>query len=130
MASQIILLDGGIGHLLKSKGLDDFSETLAYDELFAAGGLANILRPDLVRKVHEDYVQIGNVDVITTNTFGCTKFSLNKLPGNADLATELAVAAAKIAKGVAESCDRKVLVAGKQPFVVFLTAAAAATFYN
>jgi methionine synthase I (cobalamin-dependent) len=114
----IILLDGGIGHLLKSKGLDKFSENLAFDELFAAGSLANTLAPDIVRKVHEDYIQIGKVDVITTNSFGCTKFSLGKI-NKADQATQLAEASARIAKEVANACDRTVLVAGKLQNIIF-----------
>lgn len=113
----MILLDGGIGHLLKSKGLDSFSETLAYDELFAAGSLANILRPDIVRKVHQDYSHLCNV--ITTNSFGCTKFSLGKIH-RTDQAIDLAIAAAKLAKDVATTSGRRVLVAGKQTTIYLL----------
>jgi len=112
MASQVTLLDGSIGHLLKSKGLDSLSDTLAFDELFAAGSLANLKRPDIVRKVHEEYVQFCHV--MTTNAFGCTKFNLDRLPGTSDHdAIHLAVAAAKIARGVADACDRQILVAGE-----------------
>lgn len=111
MASQIILLDGSIGHLLKSKGLESFSDSLAFHELFAAGSLANIIKPDIVRKVHEAYA-LQNCNVITTNTFGCTKFNLQKIPGTSDhQAIHLAIAAAQIAREVADAYDRNILVA-------------------
>ncbi|KAL4530149.1 hypothetical protein Ndes2526A_g04880 [Nannochloris sp. 'desiccata'] len=115
MASQIILLDGSIGHLLKSKGLDSFSDNLAFHELFAAGSLANMIKPDIVRKVHEAYA-LQNCNVITTNTFGCTKFNLQKIPGTSDhQAIHLAIAAAQIAREVADAYDRNILVAGCLP---------------
>lgn len=34
-----MLLDGGMGHLLKSKGVERLLPQLAYDELFLAGKL-------------------------------------------------------------------------------------------
>jgi S-methylmethionine-dependent homocysteine/selenocysteine methylase len=119
MSSQLILMDGGIGHLLKEKGLDKFSENLAFDELFAAGSLANLLRPHIVRRVHEDYSQCCNV--ITANTFGCTKFHLGKI-GKADQAIEVAVAAVKIANDVAKASGKPILVAGESLFLFLITA--------
>ena len=111
-SSQLLILDGGIGHLLKSKGVQQLCDGLKYDELFAAGSLANILRPELVREVHEQYIRSG-VDVIETNNFSCTRWSLNKI-GKADQALDLAVAGAKIAREVASRSDRKVQVAGER----------------
>lgn len=109
--AEITILDGGIGHLFKSKGVEQLCEGLAYDELFAAGSLANVLRPELVREVHEQYVQAG-ADVIEANNFSCTRWSLDKI-GRADHALELAVAGAKIAREVATASGRRVSVAGK-----------------
>jgi methionine synthase I (cobalamin-dependent) len=122
-------MDGSIGHLLKSKkGLDGLSDALAFDELFAAGSIANLKKPDIVRKVHEEYVQFS--DVITTNTFGCTKFNIDKIPGSSDHeAIDLAAAAAKIARKVADACGRKILVAGKNTCGQFSTAAGAAFYF-
>jgi methionine synthase I (cobalamin-dependent) len=54
-----LLLDGGIGHLLKAKGVDRLVPGLKYEELFLAGALANALAPDAVAAVHGEYVDAG-----------------------------------------------------------------------
>ena len=72
-----LLLDGAIGHELKAKGIDQLCSDLGYHDLFAAGSLANEIKPDLVESIHRDYINAG-ATVITTNSFGCTKRSLAK----------------------------------------------------
>lgn len=54
-----VLLDGGIGHLLKAKDIDRLVPGLKYEELFLAGALANVLAPDAVAAVHREYVEAG-----------------------------------------------------------------------
>jgi 5-methyltetrahydrofolate--homocysteine methyltransferase len=112
MDPQTLVLDGGTGHLLKSKGVEALCEGagLGYDELFAAGSLANALAPQLVREVHDEYIA-ASAAVITANTFGCTRWSLGKIR-RADQAVELAVAGAKIAREAADAAGRGVTVAG------------------
>ena len=56
---QLLLLDGGIGHLLKSKGVDQLVPGLKYDQLFLAGALANDLAPEAVAAVHREYIAAG-----------------------------------------------------------------------
>jgi 5-methyltetrahydrofolate--homocysteine methyltransferase len=70
----------------------------------------NVDRPDLVRKLHTEFVEAG-ADIILTNTFGCNRFRL-KLHGAHDRAREIATRAAEIASEVAEAADHPVLVAG------------------
>lgn len=73
----IVLLDGAIGHELKAKGVDQLCSELGYHDLFAAGSLANEIKPELVESIHRDYINAGSM-IITTNSFGCTKSSLAK----------------------------------------------------
>lgn len=110
---DIILLDGGIGHLLKSRGVEQLAEKLNYDQLFAAGGLANDICPEIVQDVHRDYVNAG-ANVLTTNAFGCTRWSLKRI-GLENEALELAAAGARLARQVAQEAERPVLVAGCLP---------------
>ena len=57
-----IVIDGGMGTMLYSAGLP----------AGASPDVWNITNPDAVRAVHAAYLAAG-ADVITTNTFGCTK---------------------------------------------------------
>ena len=69
--NDIIVFDGAMGTLLQARGLPPG----ASPELW---GLEN---PEKVRAVHEDYLRAGS-RVVTTNTFGGTRF---KLPPGADV---------------------------------------------
>ncbi len=51
--APITLLDGGLGHLLKSKGVDDLAPGLAYEKLFLATTLAVAEAPHLVQEAHQ-----------------------------------------------------------------------------
>ncbi|KAL4427472.1 hypothetical protein ABPG77_000761 [Micractinium sp. CCAP 211/92] len=114
-----LLLDGGIGHLLKAKGIERLVPGLAYDQLFLAGALANGLDPDAVKEVHAEYIAAG-ADVITTNTFACTGWSLGRID-RAHMQVELVEAAARLARAAATEAagaggeGRQVLVAGSLP---------------
>jgi len=108
--NPVTVLDGGVGHLLKSRGIQTLCPDLAFDDLFVAGSVANVKRPELVEQVHREYIEAG-ADVITTNTFACTKWNLAKV-GMEGEALEMAIAGARIAREVASSASRPVLVAG------------------
>jgi S-methylmethionine-dependent homocysteine/selenocysteine methylase len=62
METEIIILDGGIGHELKLRGVSDGT--------FVAGVLANenCSTDSVVEAIHRDYLTAGCV-VITTNSF-------------------------------------------------------------
>ncbi|GAB4816181.1 hypothetical protein N2152v2_003227 [Parachlorella kessleri] len=110
---EVLVLDGGTGHLLKAKGIEQLVPGLAYDQLFLAGTLANIHQPELVKEVHREYVVAG-ADVLTTNSFACTSYSLSKI-GKACQAAELISSAARLAREVADQAGRQVQVAGTLP---------------
>lgn len=67
----------------------------------------NLTNPDLVKEVHQEYVQNG-VDIIETNTFGANRYKLKKF-GLEDKVNEINRAGALIAREVA---GREIFVAG------------------
>jgi methionine synthase / methylenetetrahydrofolate reductase(NADPH) len=88
-SDRVTIFDGAMGTMLYARGV---YINRSYDEL-------NLLNPDLVREVHEDYVRAG-AEVIETNTFGATRHNLTQfgLEGNLRL---INVAAARIARQAA-----------------------------
>ena len=93
-----VLCDGAMGTLLYSKGI---FINRCYDEL-------NLSQPDLIRGVHQDYLQAG-AEVIETNTFGGNAHRLAR-HSMADRVQDINLAGARIAKEAAKSFD--VWVAG------------------
>ena len=70
LKNNIVILDGGMGTLLQSQGLQ-------------AGDLPerwNISHPEIITKIHKDYYDAGS-NVVCTNTFGANilKFSSDEL---------------------------------------------------
>ncbi len=70
----------------------------------------NVEHTDRVQGLHRDFVEAG-ADIILTNSFGCTanRLQLHKAESRVH---ELANAAARLAREVADSADRPVVVAG------------------
>lgn len=97
-----LLLDGGTGTELRRRGAA-LSHTVW-------SGLAAATHYDVLRDIHLDYVSAG-ADVLTTNTFGTTRFVLAAAGRDGDFAAlnERAVAAAREARAAA---DRPVAIAG------------------
>lgn len=96
----ILLADGATGTTLFGMGLE-------------AGGapeLWNIDKPENIMQLHQGFVDAGS-DIILTNSFGGTKHRL-KLHNADDRVHELNKAAAEIAHKVADTVDRKIIVAG------------------
>lgn len=86
-----IFFDGGTGSLLQAQGLKpgELPETW------------NLLHPDIIEKLHRDYLDAG-ADVVTTNTFGANRFKFGKESGY-DL-KELVEAAVGHARKAIKSC--------------------------
>ena len=97
---NVLLADGATGTNLFASGLANG----------ASGELWNVERPDLVRRVHQGFVDAGS-DIILTNTFGANvfRFALHKLQGRV---RELNMAGAGIAREIADKAGRTVVVAG------------------
>ncbi|MEO6655556.1 MAG: bifunctional homocysteine S-methyltransferase/methylenetetrahydrofolate reductase [Pyrinomonadaceae bacterium] len=96
-SDRIYVFDGAVGTRLYSKGV---YINRSYDEL-------NLTAPDLVREVHEEYINAG-ADIIETNSFGATRFNLQPYGLEGKL-REINIAAARIAR---EAAGEKVYVAG------------------
>lgn len=92
-----VVFDGAMGTLLYSRGI---YINRNFDEL-------NLSRPDLVRKVHADYLAAG-AQILTTNTFGANAVKLSR-HGIEDRTYEMNVAGVRLAREVAGD---KALVAG------------------
>jgi methionine synthase I (cobalamin-dependent) len=96
----VLLADGAMGTSLFARGL----ETGGSPELW------NVERPDQVRAVHQGFVDAGS-DIILTNSFGANRRRL-ALHGAEHRVAELNLAAARLARKVADAAGRPVLVAG------------------
>ena len=72
-----VLCDGAMGTLFYAKGV---FINKCYDEL-------NLIQPDLVRSIHQEYLNAG-AEVIETNTFGGNSFRLARY-GLADKVHEI-----------------------------------------
>ncbi len=97
--SKTILLDGAMGTMLISKGM----------EAGQAPEMMNIEHPDLVKEIHRAYIEAGS-SIILTNTFGGNRFRLRR-HGLEDRVREINLAAAKLAREVADQYPN-VVVAG------------------
>ncbi|MFZ5556505.1 MAG: betaine--homocysteine S-methyltransferase [Pseudomonadota bacterium] len=97
---DVLIADGAMGTNLFELGLANG----------ASGELWNAERPERVRSVYRGFVDAGS-DIILTNTFGANRFrfNLHKLGGRV---TELNLAAARLAREVADAAGRPVVVAG------------------
>ncbi|MBI4806632.1 MAG: homocysteine S-methyltransferase family protein [Desulfovibrio sp.] len=92
--NSIIVFDGAMGTLLQARGLPPG----------ASPELWGLEHPDVVRSVHEDYLRAG-ARVVTTNTFGGTRF---KLPSGTDIRR----VNAEIAKVARQAAGENCFVAG------------------
>ena len=105
LKSRILILDGAMGTMIQSKGLTESD--------FAAGPFAgwpvalkgnndvlNITRPDVIGAIHRSYIEAGS-DVITTNTFNCTRISQQEY-GCQEQVGAMALAGARIAREAAD----------------------------
>ena len=74
-----------------------------YDEL-------NLSDPALIKRVHRDYCEAG-ADVLTTNTYGANRITLEKY-GIADQVAKINAAGVQIAQEIAAEADHEVYIAG------------------
>src|SRR5690606_908801 len=106
VAERVVVYDGAFGTYVQTLGLgpDDFGGE-AYE---GCNELLCVTRPDVIAGMHEAFFEVG-VDVVETASFGSFAVPLAEY-GIADRAHELNVAAARIAREVADGYDG--LVAG------------------
>ncbi|WP_129140303.1 methionine synthase [Modicisalibacter coralii] len=102
---RILLLDGGMGTMLQNARL---SEAAFRGERFADwptqlqgnNDLLALTQPELVCRIHRDYLEAG-ADIVETNTFNSTRLSQSDY-GMEDLVVELNRESARLARTV---CD-------------------------
>lgn len=99
LQKRILILDGAMGTMLQAENLsaDDFGG----EEYDGCNEYLNLLRPDILEKIHREYLEAG-ADIISTNTFGGTPLVLNEF-SLGHLAEEINQQAARIAKQVADA---------------------------
>lgn len=97
VAHGVLVVDGAMGTQLYERGV---LYSACFEEL-------NISRPELVKKVHDDYVHAG-AQLIVTNTFGANSLRLEKHGLSARVA-EINEAAVRVARS---SAGTKAYVAG------------------
>jgi methionine synthase I (cobalamin-dependent)/5,10-methylenetetrahydrofolate reductase len=93
--TRSVLCDGAMGTMLYERGV--FIHR-CYDEL-------NLSQPDLIRAIHEEYLQAG-AEIIETNTFGGNRFRLQR-HGLQDKVRDVNVAGARIARQAADQIREK-----------------------
>ena len=108
-AERILVLDGAMGTMIQALGLDEEAYRGArFDawnrEVRGNHDLLNLTRPEAVRDIHLAYLRAG-ADIIATNTFSSTAIAQADY-GLAELAYELNVAGARIAREAAEAVMR------------------------
>ena len=101
LEKRVLVIDGAMGTMIQDYKLDeagyrgdrfkDFAKSLKGNN-----DLLSITRPDIIEKIHIQYLEAG-ADIIETNTFNAQRISLADY-GMEDLAYELNLESAKIAK--------------------------------
>ena len=108
LSEQILVIDGAMGTMIQNH---DPSEDEYRGERFADwesdlkgnNDLLTLTSPDLIKGIHRQYAEAG-AHIITTNTFSSTTIAQADYHME-DLANELNVEAAKLAREVAEEFD-------------------------
>lgn len=100
---EVVLLDGGMGHLLRRKGVE-IAGAIGSQRRFLGVALANVDAPELVAEAHREFIAAG-ATVIITNNYAVVPRTLALADGrfgDADL-ERLTQAAARIAVEAANS---------------------------
>ena len=97
--AETIILDGGTGTDIQSRGVPMAGETWCAE--------ANLSHPDVVRSVHEDYIEAG-AEIVAANTYPTSPLLFNALGRDRDMVL-IDKAAVKIAR---QAADGRAAVAG------------------
>jgi len=98
---RVVIYDGAMGTNIQKRNptLDDYWGKENCSEVLV------LSRPDIIRDIHADFFNVG-CDVVETDTFGGTSIVLGEF-GLADRVEEINLAAAKIARDVAQQFSTK-----------------------
>ncbi len=94
---RILVLDGAMGTMIQARdlGAGDFGGA----QYEGCNEHLNLTRPDVIRAIHEAYLEAG-ADLVSTNSFGCAPYVLGEYGLHADC-HEIALAAARLAREAA-----------------------------
>lgn len=98
LEKRILIIDGAMGTMLQNEQLTP--EDFGGEELDGCNENLVLTRPDVIKKVHQAYLEAG-ADIICTNTFGGTPLVLNEY-ALGHKAEEINVRAVELAKVAAE----------------------------
>ncbi len=109
-ARRILIMDGAMGTMIQRHRLDEdgYRGTRFADHGFDLKGNNDLLvlsRPDIVSEIHDSFFAVG-ADMVETNTFNANAISQADYD-LADIAFELNVEAARLARSVADGWSRK-----------------------
>ena len=99
--NRVVVYDGAMGTNIqfRNPSVDDFWGKEGCNELLV------LSRPDIIKDIHADFFKVG-CDVVETDTFGATSVVLAEYDLQ-DKVAEINIAAAKIAKEVAQQFSTK-----------------------
>lgn len=105
LKERILVIDGAMGTMIQAEGLEEADyrgERFAdhHADLKGNNELLSLTRPDIIAKIHREYLEAG-ADIIETNTFGSTTVAQADYD-LADLAAEQNLVSARIAREVAD----------------------------
>src|SRR5881296_2505795 len=96
-ADRILVFDGAMGTMIQARDLS--AEDFGGAHLEGCNENLNLTRPDVIREIHEAYLDAG-ADCISTNTFGCAPYVLAEY-GLAEQCHDITLAAARLARAAA-----------------------------
>jgi 5-methyltetrahydrofolate--homocysteine methyltransferase len=91
---KILVLDGAMGTMIQQADLT--AQDFGGEDLEGCNEMLNITRPDVIKRIHEQYLEAG-ADIIETNTFGGASVVLAEYALE-NKAREINLAAARLAK--------------------------------
>lgn len=115
LKERILIIDGAMGTMIQQHKLkeEDYRGDRFKDwpsDLKGNNDLLSITRPDIIKDIHLQYLDAG-ADIIETNTFNAQRISLADYHME-DLAYEMNLCAARIAKEAVKESGKQAWVAG------------------
>ena len=107
---RILLLDGAMGTMIQAEPLDeeDFRGSRFADhedDLKGNNDLLVLTRPELIQRIHKDFLDVG-CDFVETNTFNANRISQADYSLE-ELAQELNLEAAKLARAACDEAEKE-----------------------
>lgn len=115
LSERILILDGAMGTMIQRYGLveDDYRGIKFKDHptpLKGNNDLLSITRPDIIKEIHEAYLDAGS-DIIETNTFNANRISQSDY-GTESFSREINLHSSRIAR---EAADRYTKLTPNKP---------------